>query len=80
MEENKAVFGALLFIVLVIGANFVAYARARGAFRSDNQGLFDTLKKTASAAQKKGGDMEELRRKMEELEKGKKNDARESKP
>ena len=29
MEANKAVIGALLFIILVIGANFVMYAIAR---------------------------------------------------
>ena len=42
MEENKAVIGALLFIVLVVGANFVMYAIARGAANSKQKGFWET--------------------------------------
>ncbi len=45
METNKAVIGALLFILLVVGANFVMYAIARGAAKS-NQKVF--LKRSAN--------------------------------
>jgi len=57
METNKAAIGALLFIVLVIGANFVMYAIARGAAKSNQKSFLETISK------------------MEELEKGKEEDA-----
>jgi uncharacterized protein HemX len=80
MESNKAVIGALLFIVLVIGANFVMFALARGAARSNQKGFLETISKSLSTStHKKDNSMEELRQKIEELEKGKKEDAGESK-
>ena len=76
METNKAVIGALLFIVLVIGANLVMYAIARGAARSNNKGFLETISKSLyTSTQKKDNSMDELRQKMEELEKAKKGDA-----
>jgi len=80
MESNKAVIGALLFIILVIGANFVMFAIARGAARSNQKGFLETISKSLNiSTQKKDNSMEELRQKIEELEKGKKEDAGESK-
>ena len=80
MESNKAVIGALLFIILVIGANFVMFAIARGAARSNQKGFLETISKSLNTStQKKDNSMEELRQKIEELEKGKKEDAGESK-
>lgn len=79
MEENKAVIGALLFIFMVIGANFVMYGIARGAARSGNKNFFETIGKSFNAAQKKEDSMDELRRKLEELEKGRKEEDSESK-
>ena len=75
MESNKAVIGALLFIILILGANFVMYAIARGAARSNNKGFLETISKSLNAsAQKKDNSMDELRQKMEELKKDKKED------
>ena len=75
MEANKAVIGALLFIVLIIGANFIMYAIARGAARSNQKSFLETISKSLNTStQKKDNSMDELRRKMEELEKGKKDD------
>jgi hypothetical protein len=80
MESNKAVIGALLFIILVIGANFVMFAIARGAARSNQKGFLETISKSLNtSSQKKDDSMEELRQKIEELEKGKKGDTGESK-
>ena len=75
MEANKAVIGALLFLVLIIGANFVMYAIARGAARSNQKSFLETISKSLNTStQKKDNSMDELRRKMEELEKDKKDD------
>jgi uncharacterized protein HemX len=70
MEANKAVIGALLFIILVIGANFVMYAIARGAAKSDQKSFLETISKSMNTStQKKDDSMDELRKKIEELEK-----------
>jgi len=80
MENEKAVIGALLFILLIIGANFVMYAIARGAARSNQKGFLETISKSLNTStQKKDTSMDELRQKIEELEKGKKQDVGESK-
>jgi uncharacterized protein HemX len=80
MEDNKAVIGALLFIALVIGANFVMFAIARGAAKSNNKGFLETISKSLNTStRKKDNSMDELRQKIEELEKGKKEDTGESK-
>lgn len=73
MESNKAVIGALLFILLVIGANFIMYAIARGAANSKQKGFLETISKSLNASnQNKDNSMDELRQKIEELEKSKK--------
>jgi len=69
MENEKAVIGALLFIALVIGANFVMYGIARGAANSKQKGFWETIGKSLNTSTKKNDDMDELRRKMEELKK-----------
>ena len=79
METNKAVIGALLFIILVIGANFIMYAIARGAVNSKEKGFLETITKSLGTSTKRDNSMDELRQKIEELEKGKKEDAGESK-
>ena len=79
METNKAVIGALVFIILVIGANFIMYAIARGAVNSKEKGFLETITKSLGTSMKKDNSMDELRQKIEELEKGKKEDAGESK-
>jgi len=69
MEENKAVIGALLFIVLVVGANFVMYGIARGAANSKQKGFWETIGKSLNTSVKKEDPMDELHQKMEELKK-----------
>jgi len=76
MEANKAVIGALLFIILVVGANFAMYAIARGAAKSNNKGFFETISKSLNASPTKRDEtMDELRKKIEELEKDRKEDS-----
>lgn len=75
MEENKVLIGALIFIGMVVGANFIMYAIARGAARpGGGKGFLETMVKSLNANQKqKNDDMEELRRTIQELNEGKKN-------
>ena len=74
MENEKAVIGALLFIVLVIGANFVMYAIARGAANSKQKGFWETIGKSLNTSVKKDDSMDELHPKLEELKKDRKED------
>ena len=79
METNKAVIGAVIFILLIVGANFIMYAIARGAAKSNQKSFLETISQSLNPSpKKKDNSIDELRRKMEELEKGKKEDARES--
>ncbi len=79
MESSKVAIAALLFIVLIIGVNFVMYGLVRGWTRPNNKNIPETLSKSLNTSmQKKDNSVDELRRKMEELEKGKKEDAGES--
>jgi uncharacterized protein HemX len=72
METNKAVIGALLFIILVIGANFVMYGIARGATKSNQKGFLETISKSLNTSVKKDNSMDELHQKLEELKKNEK--------
>jgi len=71
MDSNKEIIGALIFIALIIGANLVMYAVARGWTKSGNsdwvsafkQGLSKPLDNEANRS------MDELHQKMEELQK-----------
>ncbi|MCA2002110.1 MAG: hypothetical protein LDL51_09615 [Chloroflexi bacterium] len=71
MENEKAVIGALGLILFVIVTNFVMYGVVRGAAKARDKGLLESLRKAMSAsAQKKDDDMDELRKKVTELQKG----------
>ncbi len=79
METNKALVAALIFIILVVGANFVMYAIARGAGRSNQKSFLETLGQSLNASPKKKDEsLKELRRKIQELEEGRKKDNKES--
>jgi hypothetical protein len=69
MEENKAVIGALLFILMIVGANFVMYGIARGAANSKQKGFWETIGKSLNTSVKKDNSMDELHQKLEELKK-----------
>jgi hypothetical protein len=70
MESNRLLIAALLFILLIVGTNFVMYAIARGATKSGDSrwmsALRDTLYKPTESSSSKS--MDELRKKMDELE------------
>ncbi len=74
MESNRLIIAALLFILLIIGINFVMYAIARGATKNGDarwmSALRNSLSKPMDGSTNKS--MNELRKKMEELEEKKK--------
>jgi hypothetical protein len=74
MESNHAVIGALIFIALIIGANFVMYAIARGATKGGGSQWMSALKQglTRPLDSQANKSMDELRQKMEELQKNSK--------
>jgi len=71
MESSQAAIGLLIIILLIIGANFVMYAIARGATRGGNSrwmsSLKDSLSKPMDTPANKS--MNELRKRVEELKK-----------
>jgi hypothetical protein len=71
LESNQAAIGLLIIILLIVGANFVMYAIARGATRGGNSrwmsALKDSLSKPMNSQANKS--MDELRKRVEELEK-----------
>jgi len=73
LESDQAAIGLLIIILLIIGANFVMYAIARGATRGGNShwisALKDSLSKPINSPANKS--MDELRKRVEELEKKK---------
>jgi hypothetical protein len=71
MESGNAVIGALIFIVLIIGANFMMYAIARGATRGGNSSWLSALKQGLNKPldSQANKSMDELHQKLEELQK-----------
>ncbi len=77
MDSGNAVLGAIIFIVLILGANFVMYVFARNWAKGGDSKWMSALKDGLSKPLQNQSDksMEELRQKMEELQKtGKKED------
>jgi len=76
MEPDSTIIAALIFILLIIGANFVMYAIARGATKGGDSrwmsALRDSLSKPLEGSSNKS--MDELRKRVEELEKNKQAD------
>jgi hypothetical protein len=73
MENSRAALAALIFIVAIVGINFVMYAIARGFARGGGQGPLETMMKALSpAGKKKDEEFDELRRTVRDLTEGKK--------
>ena len=74
MESDNALVGALIFILMIVGANFLMYAIARGWAKSSKGGdarWIDALKQglTKPMDSQRNRDAEELRQKVESLRK-----------
>jgi hypothetical protein len=74
MESGNAVIGALIFIALILGANFVMYIFARNWAKGGDSKWMSALKEGLSKPleNQSNKSMEELRQKMEELQKNSK--------
>lgn len=80
MESNKAFFGALLFIAMVVGANFIMYVIARAAAKPNKKNFLETLGQSFQSPSKNKTDpMSELHSKIRDLNERKKDDGNESK-
>ena len=73
MDSNSAAIGLLIIILLVVGANFVLYAIARGATRGGDSRWMSALKDSLNKPTNNPANqsMDELRKRVEELEKKK---------
>ena len=63
--------GALIFMVLIVGANLFMYGLLRAWTKPGKKDILQTLGDSFNASRKKENDMDELRRRLEELEKSK---------
>jgi hypothetical protein len=73
LELSQPAIGLLIIILLIVGANFVMYAIARGATRGGNSRWMSALKDSLSRPMNSQANksMDELRKRVEELEKNK---------
>lgn len=70
MENDRVLIGALIFILLVVGSNLIMYGIARGAAKGGDSRWLTALKNSLSKPTEGSASrsMDELRRKMEDLE------------
>ncbi len=71
MVSNNAIIGALIFVLMIVGANFLMYAIARGWAKGGDTRWIDALKQglTRPMESDRNKSMDQLRQKMEELQK-----------
>jgi hypothetical protein len=71
MESNPVVVGALIFIVMIIGANLIMYGIARGWAKGGDSRWMSALKQGLSKPMDSEANrsMDELHQKIEELQK-----------
>jgi len=76
MESNRILIGALIFIVLVVGSNFVMFVIARNWAKGGDSRWMSAIKDSLSKPleSQSNQSMDELRKQVAELEKGKKED------
>ena len=69
MELSGPAIGLLIIVLLIVGANFVMYAIARGATRGGNSRWMSALKDSLSKPMDTPANqsMDELRKRVEEL-------------
>ena len=74
MDSDRILIAALLFIAIVVGANFIMYGIARGAARGGNTRWMSALRDSLSKPMRENHanqSMDELRTRVQELEKKK---------
>ncbi len=79
MQESNVLIGALIFLLLVVGANFIMYAAVRGLARSGEKGFFEIFIRSLNASPKsQDASMDELHRRVNALHQGKNKARRDS--
>jgi hypothetical protein len=70
MQNDRILLAALLFILLIVGANFIMYGVVRGLTRSGAANWMNLLRKSFEKPSQGSvhRSMEELRQKVEELQ------------
>lgn len=70
MENERALIGALIFLLLVVGSNLLMYGVARSATKGGDSRWLSALKDAFSKPMESSSSrsMDELRQKIEELE------------
>ena len=74
MLSENVLAGALIFLLMIVGANFIMYAIARGWSKGGDVRWIDALKQglTRPLDSQRNRDADELRRKVESLQKDEK--------
>jgi hypothetical protein len=74
MLSDNALAGAVIFILIILGANFLMYAIARGWAKGGDARWIDALKQglTKPLDSQRNRSMDELRQKVEEMNKNEK--------
>lgn len=74
MVSDNAIIGALIFVLLIVGANFLMYAIARGWSKGGDAHWITALKQglTRPLDSQRNKSMDDLRQKIEELHKNSK--------
>ena len=74
MESDRILIGALIFILIVVGANVIMYGIVRGWAKGGDSRWMSALRDSLSKPMqsKANQSMDELRKQVEELEKKKK--------
>ena len=74
MVSDNAVIGALIFVILILGANVIMYGIARRMARGGDVRWISALKQglTKPLESERNKSMEELRQKVKEMEKNSK--------
>lgn len=69
MDNDRILLGALLFLLLVVGANFIMYGIVRGFARGGKNDWLTTLRNSLNQGRQgtTNKSMDELRKKVEEL-------------
>ncbi|NTU56047.1 MAG: hypothetical protein HGA79_07345 [Anaerolineales bacterium] len=70
MENDRVAIAALLFIILIVGINFVMYGIVRGMTRGGESNWMSALRKSLNKPLEGSANksMDELRKKVEELQ------------
>ncbi len=69
MENDRVMLGAVIFFLLIVGANFIMYGIVRGMTRGGGSNWMNEIRKSLNKPLEgsMNKSMDELRKKMEEL-------------